>query len=287
MLRNLLLTGCVVAVLAAPAEAKRVARAFTPVEKFARAEVVVTGTVSAVEKEMVNAVRFRGDAEKVPHKVVVIKIDKPLLGGDGVTHVKVGFVPPPPADPNVPVRPVRGGFRPVDLKEGQEGLYFLTKHPSGEFYTIAPMMAPLDPKADGYKAQAEQVTRAAAALADPVKALKAEKAADRYAAATALLLRYRALPEDGRETETVKVPAEESKLILKALAEADWKKPDADGVNPMQAFYQLGLNDAAGWKQPQVKPGADFQEMMKEAFVKWLDGAGKDYQIQKNVPKKK
>jgi hypothetical protein len=36
-----------------------------------------------------------------------------------------------------------------------------------------------------------------------------------------------------------------------------------------------------------VKPGEDFQDVMKAAFVKWLEGAGKDYQIQKIVPKKK
>ncbi len=192
MTRNLLLTAAAVAVLAIPVEAKRVARSFTPVEKFARAEIVVTGKVSAVEKEMVNAIRFPGDTEKAPHKVAVIKIDKGLIGADAVTHVKVGFIPPPPANPNAP--PVRGGFQPVYLNEGQEGLFFLTKHPSGEFYTITPMMAPLDPKAENYKAQTEQVTKAAATLADPMKALKAEKAADRVFAATALVTKYRAIP---------------------------------------------------------------------------------------------
>lgn len=287
MLRKLLMAAAAAAVLAVPVEAKRAIRIFTPLEKVARAEIVVTGKVSAVEKELVNAIRFAGDNEKVAHKVAVIKIDKPLVGGGSVTHVKVGFIPPPPADPSVPPRPVRGGFQAVDLKEGQEGLFFLTKHPSGEFYTITPMLAPLDPKAENYKAQVEQVTKAAAALADPMKALKAATADERFLAAAALLAKYRSYPEDGRETEIVKVPAEESKLILKALAEADWKKSDGEPLNAMQTFYMLGLGEPAGWKQPQVKAGENFQDVIKTAFAKWVDGAGKDYQIQKIVPKQK
>jgi hypothetical protein len=287
MLRTSLLAIIVAAVGAVPVEAKRAIRIFTPVEKVARAELVVAGKVTAVEKQLVDAIRFPGDTEKVGHKVVVIKIDKGLVGGDTITHVKVGFVPPPPpADPNVPVRPGRGGFQPIDLKEGQEGIFFLTKHPSGEFYTITPLLAPLDPQAENYKTQVELVKKAAAVLADPMKSLKSGKAEDRYFAATALLTKYRAYPETGGEVDTIKLPVEESRLILKSLAEGDWKKYDPDTINGMQAFYQLALTEKDGWKQPQPKPGADFADTMKEAFIKWLDGPGKDYQIGKVVPKK-
>ena len=87
MLRNFMLAAAAVLVLAVPAEAKRVIRAFGPVEKVARAEVAVTGKVSAVEKETVDAIRFPGDTEKVPHRVAVIKIDKALVGAGSVTHV--------------------------------------------------------------------------------------------------------------------------------------------------------------------------------------------------------
>jgi hypothetical protein len=149
------------------------------------------------------------------------------------------------------------------------------------------MLAPLDPKAENYKAQSEKVVQAAAALADPMKALKAAKAEDRYLAAAALLAKYRSYPEDGRETEFVKVAADESKLILKAIADADWKKEDADGMNPIQTFFQLGLNPASGWTPPKLAAGQDFQDVTKAAFVKWLGEAGKDYQIQKIVPKNK
>ena len=197
MSRILLLAAAAVVMIAVPVEAKR-ARPFGPLEKIARAQLVITGKVTAVEKEMVNAIRYVGDTEKVPHKVVVIKIDKGLVGGGAVTHVKVGFIPPAPVDPNAPGRPVRGGYQAIDLKEGQDGLFFLTKHPSGEFYTVTPMLAPLDPKAENYKAQVEQVTKAAAVLADPMKALKSAKADERFFAAARATLEVSQLPRRRR-----------------------------------------------------------------------------------------
>ena len=94
------------------------------------------------------------------------------------------------------------------------------------------------------------------------------------------------------------VGAEESKLILKIIADADWKAIAPIGGNPglaapnaLQAFYQLGLTDKDGWKQPEFpipQPGAppvDFVAMQKEAFVKLLAGPGKDYVVKKVVAK--
>jgi hypothetical protein len=277
-------------VVAPPVAGKRLVRVFSPTERVAQSEVVVVGKVSAIEKETVMAAPVPG-GEKVAHKVAVIKIEKGLLGAANVTHVKVGFVPPadrgePPA--TGPGRPNRG-FGPVNLTEGQEGAYFLSKHPSGEFYTINPLLRPLDPKEEGYKAQLEAVTKAAAVLADPAKALKAEKAADRFFAATVLIGKYRAYPVSGGAVETAKVPADESQLILKALAEGDWKanQTDPNAPNAPMAFGQLGLTPRDGFKFPQVKPGEDHAAKMKEAYTAWLAAAGKDYQINKLVPKKK
>jgi hypothetical protein len=236
----------------------------------------------------VDAVRFAGDTEKTPHKVAVIKIEKALLGAAGVTHVKVGFLPPPLTDPAVPPgRGGRGGFQPIHLIVEQSGVFFLTRHPSGKFYTITPMMAPLNARADNYKSQAEQVEKAAAALADPMKALTADKAADRFLAAAALLSRYRSFPEDGRETELQRVSADESRLILKSIAEADWKRADQTAPGAMQLFFQLGLNPESGFHPPQAQPGADYTSAVKDAFVKWLAGPGKDFRIERIVPKKK
>jgi hypothetical protein len=101
----------------------------------------------------------------------------------------------------------------------------------------------------------------------------------------------------GGETDEVAIPAEESKLILKTIAEGEWKvgmhRPRIGAPTPyaMQMFQQLRLTAQDGWKEPEIPqqmPGgapADFVAIQKEAFVKWLGGAGKNYVIKKIVMK--
>ena len=230
MFRVLVLAAFAALVLATPVEAKRVMRNFTPIEKLVRADVVAVGKVTALEKDTVEAVPVPvpGATDKLTYKIAVVKVESGLFGAANVTHVKVGFIPPPPVDPAAPVRPGRGGFQQVNLTVGLEGLFYLTKHHSGEFYVINPIMAPTEATADGYKDQVALVKKGAAVLAGPAKALKTEKADDRVFAASVLVSKYRTYPEGGGEVETVKVPADESKLILKALAEGNWKGDPAD-----------------------------------------------------------
>jgi hypothetical protein len=292
MFRILSLAAVAALVVAMPVEAKRVIRVFTPMEKLVRADVVAVGKVTAIEKDSVEAAPFPGVKDKHSYKIAVVKIDTGLVGAENITHVKIGFIPAAPANPAAPpVRPIpgRGGFQQVNLAKDMEGLFYLTKHHSGEFYIINPIMAPVEAKADNYKEQLAEAKKGAAVLADPMKALKSDKAEDRFFAAVLMANKYRAYPEGGVEAATEKVPAEESKLVLKALAEGNWKpdpnKPEAP--NAYQAFSQLGLNAKDGWKFPMVKPGEDVIDKMKEAFAAWVAGPGKDYQINKWVPKKK
>jgi hypothetical protein len=266
-----------------PARADRIAPITSPVERALRVPVVVVGKVTGVEKETVEAPLYPGATNKVAHKIAVVKIESALAGADGITHVKIGFVPSGTAG----IRPGRGPENP-ELKEGQEWLFFLTKHADGSFYTIPYMTPPVESKATDYKAQIERTTMILAVFADPAKALKAEKAEDRFHAAVALVARYRT-PFDGvPEVEVAPLSADESRPILKALAEGSWQsEPAAGRLNGLSAFYQLGLTDADGWKQPVAKPGEDFTETTRQAFIKWLDGSGKEYKIKKLVPKKK
>ncbi|MCS6866105.1 MAG: hypothetical protein RMJ56_04780, partial [Gemmataceae bacterium] len=266
--------------------------AFTPVQKLVRADAVIVGKITAIEKDTVSASQYPGDPNKVDYKVAVIKVDVPILGADNLTHIKLGFIPPPPAapgDPAVPpVRPGRGGLPPVNIAEGVEGLFYLTKHHSGSFYIINPIMAPTEAKAENYKKELELAKKGAAALADPIKALKSTQADDRLFAATVLINKYRTYPEAAQEVENVKIPVEESQLLLRAIAEGNWKTDtiDPNAPNAFMAFSLLGLNEKDGWRYPMVKPGEDFVEKTKEAFTQWLADAGKNYQITKIVKKK-
>ncbi|MBY0459032.1 MAG: hypothetical protein K2V38_16975, partial [Gemmataceae bacterium] len=230
-------------------------------------------------------------------------VETALAGVKEVTHVKVGFLPAPKAQPGVPVGP-GGAVRPPvrqfapELKEGQEMLFFLAKHPSADFYVLPAMSPPVDVSTDAGKKEIDGVKKTLEVLADPMKGLKSDKADVRATTAATLVMKYRSYPDMGGEVDQVAIGADESKLILKAIAEGDWSNQVKPGtpanLNPsvVTAFYQIGLTDKDGWRQPmfpQPQPGqppVDFNALVKEAFVKWLAGPGKDYQIKKMVPKK-
>jgi hypothetical protein len=256
-------------------------------------QVVVVGKVTSVPKDLVEAPSPFPDGvegaagEKVTHKykVAVVTVQTGLSGADGLKEVKVG-VPQPKADKKV-----------VELKAGQQLLFFLTKHPKADLYLlpfyINSIPAPIDvTTADGKKALAD-ARRGLAIAADPLKALKSEKAEVRVEAAVLLALKCYASPEYGIEADKVPVDAEESKLILRGLAEGEWKKIGDNTTtvrldNPYHAFELIPFNDHAPFPDPlrTVPPGADYAAHAKALFVKWLAGPGKDFRLTKYVAKK-
>ena len=278
-----LLIAAVVIVL--PARADRPALPSPPVELALRVPVVVVGKVTAIEKDTIDAPPYPGAPRKVAYKIAVVKIETGLVGADNLTHIKVGFATPE-AERAAGIRAGRGANNP-ELKEGQEWLFFLTKSADGGFHTISYMTPPVESTAADFKAQVEAVKKTLAAVADPAKALKAEKPADRFAAAVAIVYKFRTAPEGRAETETVSLTADESRPILKALAEGAWRSDPAEqALNGYRSFALLGLTEADGWKPPAAEAGKDFAEQTRTAFAKWLDGPGKDYRIKKLVPKK-
>src|SRR5262249_42898765 len=115
---------------------------------------------------------------------------------------------------------------------------------------------------------------------EPVKYLKSDNAEERIFAATMLITTYRnARP--GAKLEPI--PGEESKLILQALAKANWQmKPGRfDPNHPFNLFTRLGLTDKDGWMPPQGRPLT--QEDIHKAAREWLDKNADTYRIQKFV----
>jgi hypothetical protein len=283
---------------AAPAFAV-VAALRTPAQRAVAADVVVVGKVTAIEKELIEAPPFPGAPNKVGHKVAVVKIETNLTGAPNLTHVKIAFVPaaPPAPPPQRGVgRPIRRPLPALELKEGQEMLFFLTKHPSGDFHVMPVMSPPLEIKSEAGKKELETVKRLTETLADPMKGLRSEHRAVRAETAAIVVMKYRSYPEFARDVEQTAIDAEESKLILQALSEGEWSARAAPGAagmpNAYMAFLNLGLTERDGWTQPvvpQVRPGqppSDFAAIQKQAFVNWLAGPGKDYVVKKIVTKK-
>jgi hypothetical protein len=268
-------------------------------QRAINADVVVVGKVTALEKDLVQAAPSPGAKDTVGYKLAIVKIDSALAGANKLTEIKVGFIPPPKPDPNVnpPVRPIRpiGRVQTPELKEGQELILFLAKHASGDFYVIPGMTPPVDVTTEQGKKDLENVKKVTAILADPSKSIKSDKPEERSEAATVLILKYRSFPAFGGETEQVAIPIEESKQILKALTDGEWsnlvRTPTSTNLNPVLAFHALGLTDKDGWIAPLIAPAppgsppVDFNAIQKDAFLNWLDGPGKNYQIKKIVPK--
>ncbi|MCI0704277.1 MAG: hypothetical protein L0241_24730, partial [Planctomycetia bacterium] len=314
MVRKLLLASVAVALLAGSAEAGRSLRLFTlvefdpiteetqpcgapgpprsPIEKFATSEVVVTGKVASLEKDLVEVISpYPGAKEKEKYKIAVVKINTALAGAEKLKEIKVGFFPPVKPDPKMPPR--RPWVQP-ELKEGEEKLLFLSKHPKADFYVLSYMNAPVDLKDEYGKKQLEAAKRFANALADPMKGLKSDKPEVRGETAALLLIKYRSVPEFTAKTEEVVLPADESKLILKGLLDADWRfegERPAFTYAPLAylAFLYLGLTEKHGWVEPVIAPAPpgttppDYGEVRKDAFAKWLAGPGKEYRVRKLV----
>ncbi len=260
---------------AAGARADRMAD-FTPLMRAATSDITVIGKLTSIEKETVDASPYPGVEDKKAYTIAVVKVETNIRGAKGITHLKVGFYPGSSG--------TKGGYKFPILEDRQEVCLFLVKHHDANFYVFPPLAPPLviDAKT---KPTADRLRRAAVVFDDPAKALKAEKLEDRVEAACLLVLQYRTQPFD-RPSATADVTLDESQAILKILAEADWSKADPE-LNPAQAFTGLGLTAHPEFARVQPKPGDDLKRLWQTELKRWLPTDGKDYKIQKFVPKAK
>lgn len=274
----------------------------TAFQKAVNCQLVVAGTVS-VGKETAEVTPWTGSPTKMTCKVATIKVTDTLIGekadtlkvllqpGD-LTYVNDPF-PGQPAQPYYPQFPQQ-----IQLIDGQEGVFFLTKHPTAaDAYIHVGGNPPLNPLDTKYKSDLAEVKLVAAVHADPLKALKAEKPDDRMRAAYVLVTRYRRPPVyDGKQHEQKAVAAEEAKLIFKAMQDADWElwdKPQQPNeirdwtLNPTGLLGQMQVYQGAPGKAnfPVVKqqPGQGYHAAYKEAFQKWMDGDGKEFELKRFV----
>ena len=294
MNRRLLLAALAFALLDAAARAGAPAPPRSTTDKFAYSEVVVRGKVTAIAADTVTAPWHYNEKTKATYKVATVAIETAFAGAEKVKEIKVGFEPPFKPDPKANP-PRRGPDRP-QLKEGQEILLFLCQHPKADFYVLPAMNPPVELKGEQGKAELDAAKRFAAALADPMKGLKSDRAEVRAETAAFLVIKYRASAEFVREVDQVALPAEENKLIFAALLEGDWSSmyshPPANDPHPLSAFYRLYLTEKEGWIPPVIAPAApgnpppDYGLVTKDAFTKWRAGPGKDYVIKRLVPKK-
>jgi hypothetical protein len=239
--------------------------------RVATATAAYVGKVTEVSDKAVKAGMFKGDEREM--KIATIRVTETILG-KGMREVKVGFFLPEKPMGGRPIRPGLGrGFGP-QLSKDMDGAFLLHKHPTlKDVYVFADFQGFIQKAGNpGFDGELKAMKETAKLLADPMKGLKSKDAAERMKTAALLVSRYRA-PAPGAESKEEAVPAEQSRLILEVLADSEWSprgevrfgEPSAQ-----QAFFQLNLTPADGWKQPM-----NFAEV-PAAAKKWLkENAGK------------
>lgn len=241
--------------------------------RIASADLVVVGKVTALADKAVKGEMFKGDQRDM--QVATVEVSDTVLGGK-VKKVEVGFFPPVMNNGGGPrIRPIPG----VQLQKDEEYGLILVKHPTKkDVYVVANFYDAMPMKGNpGFAKEIETLKKSAKLLDKPLDGLKSKDADERLTTAALLITRYR--NQRGEKAKTEEIPAEESKLILEALASAEWAPKNAKfgEVMPQQLFFSLGVTAKDGWTFPK-----DRSKLAEEA-KKWCkDNAGK-YRISRFV----
>jgi hypothetical protein len=255
-------------------------------ERVVQAKSIVVVKVLRIEKDTVTikpAVNFRED-----YKVAVVKVESSLKGDKERSEMRVGFAAPapkqklPPGLDNLP--------EPPKLEKDQEALLLLTPLQDSDLAVISFRRDLVDKTSKSFEKDLKLVEQCLKLLDKPEEGLKAADAADRFLTARLLIDKYRpnsgfafALPKKNKE---VPIDAEESKLILKALAEGDWKSKTtaAGGANELSAydlFLMLQVSKDDGFTMPKDPAKA------AEAAKAWVKEHVGKYRIKRIVNEEK
>jgi hypothetical protein len=257
------------------ADALRIAPPPGPV-RIVNSDAVFVGRVDAFEPMDVDAKQFPGAKETVKFRIATVKVTEIIRGLKDEKTVRVGFVPFDPKAKGPFIGGRRGG---PQLELGQEGLFMVSKHADGKFY-LAPdfgyFVSSKDKNLDAEIKTAKQVVRI---MADTTTALKSKDQDERLMAASIAVSKYRT-PKGQFPFKEEPIDAEESKLILNAIADAKWGVFKFGEPNPQQLFFQLGITAQDGWMPPSKITGPDD---MRKAVQGWIKSHS-DYRIKRFVP---
>ncbi len=242
-------------------------------QRVALADCVIVGQVTSVPEDPVHAFSLPkiAGAPKVPYHMAVVRIESVVIGAKDLRELRVGFIAPPPSSRRRP------GFQ---WSVGQQGCFFLRKHPDEPFWVLQADYDLLDKARDkDYERRLDLVRRCGKLLADVEAGLRAPDAGDRLLTAGMLILRYRTPQHVYRGApKTEPIDADQSRRILAILAEGKWTEKDLrDPMGRLPLFFRLGLTKRDGWK-----PARSDQEAA-EAAQAWLRANVSTYCIRRYV----
>jgi len=254
--------------------------------RIAQSDIVVLGRVVALEPKDVEAVFSSETPYRLDYRIAVVKVHEVIHGQKDVKELRLGFVSPDQdrkvdkAGKAMTKLSHHLDFGPV--KVGQDGLFFLRKHHQDNFYVHFVLFGGFLSKSDApeFAKNLENARRLSKVLEHPLEALKSDNAQNRFLAAMMLINRYRPNSAKASKLPQKAIDAEESKLLLKILAEADWKDVDVDiyPPHPYRVFLQLGVIRTDGYDPPNKAP--DFREPLGYT-QRWLRDNQEKYRIRR------
>ena len=168
------------------ASARKILAPLGIAQQTVQSEVAIVGTVSSIEQELADIKAHADATETTAYTVAVVKVDTVIRGVKNTTHIKVGFVKMAEANPQVEFLDDFRVNRIQNLHEKSQYVLFLQKHPIGNFYVFTYQTPPLRiTDAEKQTHAVAEAMLAAGAIADPMKALKAEKAQELHIATSA------------------------------------------------------------------------------------------------------
>jgi len=233
-----------------------------PAVRFALADCVVVGKVTVIEEKTVAALLPGTNGQRGTYHVAVVKVEE-MLKGERLTHVRIGL-------------PHQQSLRP-----GYEACFFLTEHPQEPFYLQGVNLYdfPMYKQANAsFAARLESFRRLSKLSRDPLASLQSASAEDRFLTAAMLISRWRTFRPTVHvaPAKTEPVDALTSRLVLAALAGADWnKRPLGFRTTPWQLFNELALTAKDGWNPPPLRTMQDVEQACKG----WLKGHADDFRI--------
>lgn len=278
MQKKLLAVAIVLAGLAVPLQsvwALVVAPPPGPV-RIVNSDAVFVGRVIEFEPVDVEAKPFPQAKDSVKFRVAVVKVNVIIRGLKNEKTIRIGFIPPVAPKPGAPI--IGGGRRGPLVEVGQEGLFMLSKHSAGTFYQ-APNYGYFVPMAQkDFDKEVKTAKQVVAIMANPKTSLQSKDADERLLAASIQISKYRTQkpPFPNREEP---IDAEESKLILNAIAGAKWGPFRFGETNPQQLFFQLGIGPKDGFEAPRKVTSPDD---LRNAVQAWIRDHA-DYRIKRFV----
>lgn len=235
--------------------------------RVAAGDCVVLGRITAIRDKPEQGQVYRHSATpRWDFTIVEVEVKESLYGAKDKKHLRFG------------IRDI--GWYKQESKPGpvvgKTGYFCGVQVGKNDFY-IVPLDCFCAEKGPDFEKDLPAARRLGQLLEDPEKGLKSASAEDRLLTAYLLLLRFCYVPwRHGETGKTQPIDAEQSKRILLALAEGDWKKNSQEIGDAMAALH-LSVKFGA----PAMKdfPPQHDQEQRPEAAKQWLKQNAETYRI--------